>query len=600
LPVPIRTPLSGTVSLLPAVLLALMLVPGCSRDSDRADTARPSAGPVSIPMEPVTGDWLVRHLLSDPEQLNPLTSNDATASTVMSYIVESLLDRDPETLELRPLLAAARPEVSADHLTYTFHLRPDAHFSDGTPVTGEDVLFSVKAIKCPRVNAPFLRVYFASITNAELVDPETVRFTASEPYFLNESVLGGISVLPRHYYDPDGHLDGLTVRQVAEEDPAAADAVKAFADHFNRGFARTPMGSGPFTFTEWKTGEKVVLDRDPDYWGHGHPKIETPYLDRMVFRVINNYSAALVTLKGGDLDIMGLEPLQHLRETSSRKFTDHFAKLLFYSPGYTYIGWNNDGVLFGDARVRRAMTMLTDRQAMVKTILFDLGTIVDSPIYRFRPEYDDTLEPPPYDPEAAERLLDEAGWTDSDGDGVRDREVDGRRVPFEFELKINSGNPTRKSVALTLQDSLKKHGITVKIREIDWTIFLDDVRARRFDAVVLGWAMSVNPPDAYQVWHSSQIENGGSNYIGYRNDRVDAILTEYRREFDPDQRAALYKEFQQILNRDQPYTFLFMGKSVLAYHRRFQAVEALPIGGVDTNRWWVPKALQKYGAAPAP
>jgi peptide/nickel transport system substrate-binding protein len=250
--------------------------------------------------------------------------------------------------------------------------------------------------------------------------------------------------------------------------------------------------------------------------------------------------------------------------------------------------------------VRRAMTMLTDRQAMVKTILFDLGTIVDSPIYRFRPEYDDTLKPPPYDPEAAERLLDEAGWTDSDGDGVRDREIDGRRVPFEFELKINSGNPTRKSVALTLQDSLKKHGITVKIREIDWTIFLDDVRTRRFDAVVLGWAMSVNPPDAYQVWHSSQIENGGSNYIGYRNDRVDAILAEYRREFDPDRRIALYKEFQQILNRDQPYTFLFMGKSVLAYHRRFQAVEALPIGGVDTNRWWVPKALQKYGAAPAP
>jgi peptide/nickel transport system substrate-binding protein len=294
---------------------------------------------------------------------------------------------------------------------------------------------------------------------------------------------------------------------------------------------------------------------------------------------------------------MGLDPLQHLRQTSGAKFTDRFAKLTYYSPSYTYVGWNNASPIFRDPQVRRAMTMLTDRQALVKTILFDLGTVIDSPIYRFRPEYDEDLNAPPYDPAGADRLLDAAGWVDTDGDGIRDKEIDGRRVPFSFEIKINSGNEVRKSVALTLQDSLKSHGIDARIREIDWTIFLDDVQNRRFDAVVLGWAMSVNEPDAYQVWHSSQIANGGSNFIGYRNARVDAILTAYRREFDLEKRKALYKEFQEILNRDQPYTFLFMRKEVLACERRFQNVEALPIGGVDTNRWWVPKALQKYGAA---
>jgi len=237
---------------------------------------------------------------------------------------------------------------------------------------------------------------------------------------------------------------------------------------------------------------------------------------------------------------------------------------------------------------------------MVKTILFDLGQVINSPIYRFRPEYDESLVPPPYDPAAAEKLLTERGWTDSDGDGIRDKVIDGRKTPFSFEIKINSGNEVRKSVALTVQDELRKHGIEVKIREIDWTIFLDDVQGRRFDAVVLGWAMSVNPPDAYQVWHSSQIANGGSNFIGYHDERVDQILTEYRRTFDEPKRIALYKEFQQILNRDQPYTFLFMRKSVLAYQRRFQNVKALPIGGVVVSRWWVPKALQKYGTAQAP
>jgi len=594
----VHAPTRPLLALALALCLAAWPLAGCQKGAKETSAPAPKAPADAGP--PVTGDWLVEHLLSDPEQLNPLTSNDATASSLLAYMVESLLDRDPDTLALRPLLAASLPEISDDHLTYTFHLRPDAKFSDGRPVTGEDVLFSIKAIKCAKVNAPFLRVYYASITGAALVDPLTIRFTAAEPYFLNESVLGGIPVLPRHYYDPDGDLDGVTFAQIAGEDPAAADPVDAFARKFNRDFARSPLGSGPYTFGEWKTGERVVLVRNPDYWGYGHEGVETPYIDRLVFKIVNNTDAALVTLKAGDLDVMGLDPLQHLRQTESAKFKENFSKITYYSPSYTYLGWNNDSPIFRDRDVRRAMTMLIDREAMVKTILFDLGQVINSPIYRFRPEYDESLVPPPYDPAAAEKLLTERGWTDSDGDGIRDKVIDGRKVPFSFEIKINSGNEVRKSVALTVQDELRKHGIEVKIREIDWTIFLDDVQGRRFDAVVLGWAMSVNPPDAYQVWHSSQIANGGSNFIGYHDERVDQILTEYRRTFDEPKRIALYKEFQQILNRDQPYTFLFMRKSVLAYQRRFQNVKALPIGGVVVSRWWVPKALQKYGTAQAP
>lgn len=587
--------------LIPVALTLLLLTSSCSRTEEGGAPAPAVSGPGTAAEEkPVTGDWLMRHLLSDPEQLNPLTSNDATSSTILGHIFESLLDRDPETLKLRPLLAESLPEVSADHLTYTFHIRKDAHFSDGKPVTGEDVLFSVKAIKCSKVNAPFVRVYFASITDAVLTDPYTIRFTASEPYFKNESVLGGITVMPKHHYDPNGYLDKATVRQLAEDDPAVEGAAARFADHFNRSYFRDPLGSGPYRFVEWKTGQQVVLARNPDYWGYGHPEIESPHLDRMVFRIINNSDAALVAMKGGDLDMLGLEPLQHLRQTSGARFTEQFGKLIYYSPGYTYIGWNNDHPLFGDPRVRRAMTMLTDREAMVKTILFGLGTLVDSPIYRFRPEYDDTLIPPPYDPEAAVALLAEAGWKDTDHDGLLDKAINGKRVPFSFEIKINSGNDIRKSVALTLQDSLKRNGIEVKVREVDWTIFLDDVRSHRFDAVILGWAMSVDEPDAFQVWHSSQIENKGSNFIGYRNARVDELLTAYRREFDETRRVELYREFQHILNEEQPYTFLFLGKSVLAYHKRFRNVEALPIGGVVPTRWWVPRELQKYGSPSTP
>jgi peptide/nickel transport system substrate-binding protein len=552
------------------------------------------------PSTPTTGDWLLAHTLSDPEQLNPLTSNDAGASSILGYIFESLLRRDPRTLELRPQLAVARPEISADKLEYTFKIRQDVRFQDGRPLTGEDVLFSIKAIKCPLVNAPFQRVYYESIVDAQLLDLYTIRFTAKEPYFLNENVLGGIDVLARHYYDPDNLLQEVTVRELAGDYAKHEEPVRKFAQHFNQNYSRNPMGSGPYKFRSWSTGQEVVLERDPNYWGNGKAGIDQVYIDVRKFRVINNMDAALVNLKAGNLDTMGLQPLQHLRQTSGARFEKDYEKHIYSTPSYTYIGWNNAQPIFQDIRVRQAMTYLTNRQQMVKTILFDLGQVVDGPIYRFRPEYDETLYSYPYDPQKALALLGEAGWKDTDGDGILDKEIDGQRVPFRFEIKINSGNDIRKSVALALQDELRKHGIDANVRALDWTIFLDEVRNHKFDAVILGWAMSVNEPDAYQVWHSSQVENRGSNMISYKNPRVDAILEEYRRTFDANKRIEQYREFQRILNVEQPYTFLFMQKAVTAVSRRFQGVEVLASGGVRPLEWWVPKAQQKYSAQLTP
>ena len=570
------------------LVIAVSLVPGCK------PSRRPSSGSGNT-----RGDWLLVHMLSDPEQLNPLTSNDAGASTVLGYIFESLLTRDPRTLLLKPLLAEARPVISEDKLTYTFKIRRDATFQDGKPLTGEDVLFSLKAIKCPLVNAPFLRVYYDSVVNARLVDPFTIQFDTREPYFLNESVLGGMDVLPRHYYDPDNLLKDVTVRELGGEESSLPETVKRFADQFNKNYVRKPLGSGPYRFFNWKTGQEVILERNDSYWGLGKEGIDQPHLFVFWFRIINNMDAALVSLKSGDLDYMSLEPLQNLKQTGSKRFQSEFKKYEYFSPGYTYIGWNNDNPIFRDRRVRWAMTYLTNRQQIVKTVLSGLGQVVDSPIYYFRPEYDKSLKSIPYDPEKALQLLHEAGWSDTDGDGVLDKVIDGKRVPFRFEIKFNSGNATRKSVALTLQDELKRHGIIATVRQLDWTIFLDDVRNHKFDAMILGWAMSVNEPDAYQVWHSSQAANKGSNMISYKNPKVDRILEEYRREFDPKKRIELYREFQRILYDDQPYTFLFISKAVSAVQRRFHGVEVLPAGGLRPIEWWVPLSEQRYSGRPA-
>ena len=548
---------------------------------------------------PVTGDWLVSHILSDPESLNPLTSNDATSSSILEHIFESLLTRDPKTLEIKPDLATERPQISDDKLTYTFTIRRDAHFQDGRPLSGQDVLFSLKVIKNPWVNAPFRRVYYQSLVQAELLDDGTIRLVAKEPYFRNESILGGFDILPRHYYDPEGLLGSLSVAQLDAMQPGQetaspeADKARQFAEQFNKTFTRNPMGSGPYKLQHWKTGQEVALVRDPDYWGTGKDGIDQVYIDRRVMRVFNNPAAALVALKAGELDTMGLEPLQHLRQTKGRRFTKKFDKHLYFSPGYTYIGWNNRHPIFRDKRVRQAMTYLTNRKQMVKTILFDLGEVVDGPVYLFRPEYDKTLYSHPYDPQKARQLLGEAGWADTDGDGILDKVLEGNQVPFKFEIKFNSGNDIRKSVALTLQDELKKHGIEVTVRQLDWTIYLDDVRNHKFDAMILGWAMPITEPDGYQVWHSSQAQNKGSNAISFKNERVDQLLEENRRTFDPQKRIELYREFQQILNVEQPYTFLFIQKSVLAVDKRFHNVTLYP-GGPRPLEWWVPKSLQRY------
>jgi peptide/nickel transport system substrate-binding protein len=248
--------------------------------------------------------------------------------------------------------------------------------------------------------------------------------------------------------------------------------------------------------------------------------------------------------------------------------------------------------------VRQAMTYLTDRKQIVKSVLFGLGEVIDSHIYLFRPEYDKSLRSYPFDPKKAMELLRGAGWRDTDADGVLDKVIDGKKTPLRFEIKINSGNAVRKSVALVLLDELQKHGIDASVRELDWTIFLNDVKNHQFDAVVLGWQMSTVDPDAYQVWHSSQAANKGSNAISYNNARVDKILEQYRREFDAQKRIQLYKEFQQILHDEQPYTFLFVRKTVSAVHRRFEGVEVFP-DGLRPIDWWVPLERQKYSATVA-
>ena len=567
-------------------------------------------GTTSVPLRyagtdsPQHGDWLVRHMLSDPENLNPYTTNDRGATRVLQNMLQSLLYPEGEApFELKGLLATGYPTISEDKLSYLFELRSDATFSDGKSVTVDDVLFSMKVIKNPFVLAPHLRNYFASVKGARIEGGDKIRFECDEPYFQNDLTLGYyLDVLPRHFYDREGLLEPVEIAGLIDgswETGEHADRVKKFAEQFNQDFNRSVLGSGPYIIenaeTDIVTQQKVVLTRNPNYWAADNPSVgSTGHLDKIIFKIINNMDAAFIELANGNLDVYALQPLQFKDKSWSKEFTDRFLKGIAYSSGYTYIGWNNAHPIFEDRRVRRAMTYLTNKEEMVANLLFGLGEPVLSSIHKFRPEYNHGLEAIPYDPDRALDLLEESGWGDSDDDGVLDKEIDGTVVPFKFEFLVNSGNQIRKDIALIMQDELADIGIVCEVRELDWSIFLQRVKSKDFAAVTLGWSGSLRfAPDGYQIWHSSQAEGNGSNFISFANPEVDDILESYRREFDMNKRIALYKRFQEILHFEQPYTFLWKPRTATAYNRRFRGVNWYP-AGPETREWWVDVEDQLY------
>jgi peptide/nickel transport system substrate-binding protein len=585
------------------VLLAASLWGACSGgDEGPAPSAEPIEG--SLPESdgtPERGDWMVLWMLADPENLNPITSNDSAANQVLRWIFLPLLDIDNETLELRPLLARVLPEVSDDKLTYTFRLREGLTFSDGKPLTAEDVVFTVKAIKHPRVNAPHSRNYYESVRDAVAVDPLTVRFDIKEPYFRNDLVLGGTSPIPRHYYDPQSLLDGISVAEIDDFerlDPARKERASQFAKEFNENFQRSPRGPGAFVLADpekdYSTGEKIILRHREDYWGPNDPKLGDAWVGRIVLRIINDREAALVALKNGDVDLIGMTPLQYRNNQNNERFNRRSATKIHVSPGYTYIGWNQKRKIFQDVRVRRALAHFVDKRNMVDKILYGFGVPVESPIFVERPEHNRNLKPYPFDPDKGRALLAEAGWSDTNGDGVLDKEIDGNRVDLAFEIISNSGNDIRRDVGLTVIDALKRAGIDARFRAVDWSIMLEMVKKFDYGAVILGWGMSVMVPDSYQLWHSSQAVPGGSNHIYYRNAEVDRILEDYRIEFDPARRKELYDRFQEIIYDEQPYAFLFMQQAITAWDRRYHGVRWYPSGSTDLLEWWVPAGLQKY------
>ena len=515
---------------------------------------------------PVEGDWIVIRLNAEPSTLNPhLEAADAYTQRIIGgnggNIFESLLTMGNETTELVPLIAE-RWEESEDHLTYTFYLRKDVTFSDGVPLTAHDVLFTYEAIQNPANDCADRRSYMTDVESATLLDDYTIQFKVSKPYFLNLQVLGAFEILPKHIYG-EGDLN---------THPAN----------------RAPVGSGIYTFKQWDTGQRIIISKRADYWGE-----KKPWVNEIHYKMITDDNASIQLLRRQELDELRMTAEQWVRQATQPEIADHYQRVTLYSPvdgyagSFNWIGWNAKRPYFADKRVRRAMTMLLDRDTIGETIYRGLVRVVSGSLFPDSPSYDSNIAPWPFDPEGAYKLLDEAGWVDTDQDGIRDK--DG--VPFRFQYIFPSGSSEYEQLATVFKEELDKAGVDVTLRPLEWATFLESVTKRSFDACSMSW-VSPYLSDPYQIWHSSQAEKG-SNFVAFVNEEADQLIQEARTEFDKDKRDALYRRFHAILHEEQPYTFLYNFKRKVVISNRFQNVKPYTLG-FDMREWWVPTEEQRY------
>ena len=505
------------------------------------------------------GGWLVWNLRGEPSSLNTILPGTSYGSYVaLGNIFEQLLHYDIDEVKLVPWLAESF-EISEDGLEIYFKLRDDIHFSDGVPITADDVIFTFETIMNPGVDATVHRSYYSKIDKVVRISDREVKFVMKEVYFKSLDMTGLLEVYPKHIYEFED------------------------AEEFNK-WRSNPVGSGPYVFEKWDVGKEIVLRRNENYWG------KKPKIDKIVFKFISNEVAALQSLRSHDIDFIETATEQFVELSKDKEFVKDVKCLSSFDPstGYGGIGWNLDTVYFEDKRVRRAMTHIIDREAINEHIYKGIGHISTGPLYMFGSQYDSSIEPWPYDLEKARQLLSEAGWKDRDGDGILDR----KGVAFRFKFMYPSGGGAGPKMAKLLKDEASKVGIDVIPEPYEWSIFAERLKKREFDCFIIHWSAPVLQ-DPYQLWHSSQVGKSGSNYVGFRNAEVDAIVEEARRTVDEGERDKLYHRFHRIIHEEQPYTFLITRPKLYFLDGRFENVKVHTLG-LDPHEWYVPKEKQRY------
>ena len=548
-----------------AALLVLALACACRAREAPAPAGRAASGTAPAAASgaleesregvPRDGGTLQRRLFGEPGTLNAVLQTDVPEQLVLQYVSRNLFDFD-RNLALVPGLARSL-EASDDGRTYTIALDERALWEDGVPVTSADAVFTVRAIADPKTPSPLFKPFFEGLESAEPAGPHAFRLRFREPYAYRPMSFV-LPLLPAHRFSSWS----------IERNPQN----------------RTPLANGPYRVSSWKTQESLTLERNPRYWGPpGH-------FDRIVFRILPDNSVSYRALLAGSVDETWIDAASKSRALADPAFAACCRIVEFYDLDFSYIALDDRLPFFADPRVRRALTMLLDREGIARTLFRGSARVVSGPWAPESPAYDPAVTPLPLDPSSAAALLDAAGWRRSSPGGLRSR----GGVPFDFELLVSAGNEIGRQIDEAFAAALSRVGIRARVRPLEWAAFVERVDAGAFQAASLASSASDPNPDPYSYWHSSQWPPRGLNSGFYRNPEADRLMELARRERDDSARRALYHRLHRIFRDDAPAVFLFNATKKYALRRRVRGLTTSPLGIFNTwpgpLGWWAADA----------
>lgn len=466
----------------------------------------------------------------EPATLHPIMASDIYADDVHNYVFDSLVRRDPETFDWKPRLAE-KWEISKDGKTFTFFLRKNLKFHDGKPITADDVKFSYDAIFEKSYNAIEKIPYYENIDKVEVIDPATIRFTTKNTYFQNFNVIASYWIIPKHIY---------------------GDLAKS------KKMSREVVGSGPYRLDKFQKGQRIVMKRFADWYGFSAPEWKGAYnFETVTLKFISSDNVALEMTKKKELDFQILSPEYYEKKTDGKAWGKTVFKYKVENnepKSFGFIGWNFRRDLFQDKNVRVALAHMMNREEMNSKFRFGNSRLATGPFYSASEYANPNVKPILFDPKVATELLTKAGWKDTDGNGVLDKEIGGKKTEFRFKL-LYSNRDSEKYWTM-FHDDLLKIGIDIEVKYLEWNAFIKMVDEGNFDAVAMAWQ---NPYewDPKQIWHSSSAVPGGSNFINYKNSEVDKLIDQARFEMDKSRRVKLMHKIYELIADDAPYIWMF-------------------------------------------
>ncbi len=504
------------------------------------------------------GDIYITALLGDASYLNPVLASDSASASINSLVYNGLVKYDKDLNIVGDL--AERWEIKNNGKIIIFYLRKNVLWHDGTKFTAKDVKFTYEKLVDPDIKTPY-SADFNLVQKCEIIDDYTIKFVYKQP-FVPALESWGIGIIPEHIFN------------------------KPNIDFHKNPANRKPIGTGPYKFLQWITDEKIELIANEKYF-EGRP-----YINKVVFRIIPDQSVQFLELLNESIDSMNLSSDQYY---AYKEFFKNYHKFSYPSFSYTYIGFNLKKELFKEKIVRKAIAHAINKDEIIKGVTLGKAKPATGPFPPHSWAFNNNVKDYEYNPELAKSLLKSVGYEDIDGDGTLEKKVNGNIIKFQFTLMTNQGNTTRRLVAEVVQQQLKKIGIKVDIQIVEWSVFINNfINPRNFDAVVLGWALSIDP-DQYLIWHSEQNKPGQYNFVSYKNSEVDKLLILGRTEFNFEKRKKIYQKIHEIIHSDIPYIFLYYPDSMPVVHNRIKNVELGKTGiGWNFIKWYIPKEQQKY------